>query len=369
MFFEIFFALSLFICTTNSLTVNPLDYYCISNIAVAEKQLSIPDEASYNIWPSDAPSERPGQIGPEFNTCLTPATPIAQCKGSLRLFIECYSSFIVVYCPLFLRSLFMFFYLPYLLYETDISVHNVTVPTLTPFLVENATSAMIIAPGGGYSILAFNREGTDIAAWLNSIGISAFVLKYRVPSRSWIPFGSAPLMDAQRSLGLVRQMAAEGKIDGLDNSSQIGFMGFSAGAHLTGHMNVAWHERTYARIDAADDLSCRPDFSIMIYPWESVTEAPVNADPSQATAPNVTKETPPTMLVQAEDDPVHMENALFYFLALKQKGAAASELHIYPRGGHGYGRCTINTADEGFEVCTWPERGHLFLQTLGVAAA
>jgi acetyl esterase/lipase len=175
-------------------------------------------------------------------------------------------------------------------------------------------------------------------------------------------------MDAQRSMGLVREMAAAGKVPGL-NASKIGFMGFSAGAHLTGHLNVVWQNRTYSHVDGADVLPCRPDFSIMVYPWRSVSQAPVNEPISGASALNITKDTPPTMLVQAEDDPVHVENSLYYFLALKQKGAAASELHNYPRGGHGYGRCTVNqaAAKTFYDVCTWPARGALFLQTLGAA--
>ena len=195
------------------------------------------------------------------------------------------------------------------------------------------------------------NEGVDIAAWLNGIGVSAFVLQYRVPGRSWLPFGAAPLMDAQRAMGLVRQMAGNGQLPGL-NKSKLGFMGFSAGGHLAGHINVAWQTRTYEHVDAADDEACRPDFAMMVYPWRSVSQVPVNEPVSGASALNVTKHTPPTMLVQAEDDPVHVENALYYWLALKQKGAAASELHLYPRGGHGYGRCTVKPTG-GDEVCTW----------------
>ena len=208
-------------------------------------------------------------------------------------------------------------------------------------------------------------EGKDIAAWLNSIGVSAFLLKYRVPARTWLPFGAAPLMDAQRAMGMVRQMAENGGVKGL-NKSKIGFMGFSAGGHLTGHLSVGWQSRTYTHVDAADDLSCRPDFSMMVYPWKSVSQPPVNAPVEQASALNVTKDTPPTMLVQAEDDPVHVENALFYWLALKQNSVHA-ELHLYPRGGHGYGRCRGRSGKNFYEVCTWPDRGQLFLSTLGVA--
>merc|ERR1711871_753310 len=163
-------------------------------------------------------------------------------------------------------------------------------------------------------------------------------------------------------MGVVRERASAMGI----NRTKVGFMGFSAGAHLTGHINVQWASRSYSRIDAADDQPCRPDFSIMVYPWQSVAQAPVNAPIEQASALNVTNATPPTMLIQAEDDPVHVENALFYWYALKLKDAAPSQLHLYPRGGHGYGRCpTWHYMNH--EVCTWPDRGQLFLQTLGVA--
>eukprot|EP00658_Telonema_sp_P-2_P020899 TRINITY_DN18295_c0_g1_i1.p1 TRINITY_DN18295_c0_g1~~TRINITY_DN18295_c0_g1_i1.p1 ORF type:complete len:291 (-),score=54.38 TRINITY_DN18295_c0_g1_i1:279-1151(-) len=243
--------------------------------------------------------------------------------------------------------------------DADEMYTNVTVPTLTPFLVPNATSAVIVAPGGGYTNLAIGREGWDIAAWLNSIGVSAFVLKYRVPARSWLPFGGAALMDAQRAMGLVRQMAGSKQLPRL-NASRIGFMGFSAGGHLTGHISTSWQTRSYPKLDHADDLSCRPDFAIMIYPWE-VVQADLHT-----TSLNVTSQTPVTFLAQAEDDPVHVENSLFYWLALKQHKAPPSELHLYPRGGHGYGRCTVAPVSWA-EVCTWPDRAALFLQVLGVA--
>ena len=242
------------------------------------------------LWPAGkVPGEHPGAYGPETVRCLTANTSVANCK--------------------------------------DRGLGNVSIPTITPFLVADADSAVIVSPGGGYGFLAVDREGTDIAAWLNSIGVSAYVLKYRVPGRSWLPFGAAPLMDAQRAMGLVRQMAATGKVPGL-NASKVGFMGFSAGAHLTGHLNVAWANRSYPAVDAADGLPCRPDFAMMVYPWESVIQSPVGAGPDQASALNVTKDTPPTMLIQTEDDPVHVENAFYYYLALKQHGASPSEMHL-----------------------------------------
>lgn len=268
------------------------------------------------IWPGTAPGERPGTVGPET-----------------------------------WRD------------ESGCILTNVTVPTLTPYIVDGADSAMIIAPGGAYEVLSMRDEGADIAVWLNSIGVSAFVLKYRVPGRAWLPFGAAELMDAQRAMGMVRHMAYSGDMRGL-NSSKVGFMGFSAGGHLTGHLNVQWERRSYLHVDAADEKSCKPAASIMVYPWMSVSEAPVSADKSQASAANITGETPRTMLVQAEDDPVHVENALYYWLHLKQNNVW-SELHLYPTGGHGYGRCYGHRNSE--EVCTWPDRGQRFLQTLGLA--
>lgn len=268
------------------------------------------------LWPGAVPGERPGTVGPEgWNT------------GE-----ECILT-------------------------------NVSIPTLTPYLVAGAESAMIIAPGGSYHVLSMRNEGSDIALWLNSIGVSAFVLKYRVPGRSWLPFGAAELMDAQRAMGVVRQMADNGEIKGL-NATKIGFMGFSAGAHLTGHLNVQWKNRTYLHVDKADMQSCKPAAAIMVYPWMSVSEAPVSATKSQASADNITAETPSTMLVQAENDPVHVENALYYWLHLKQN-SVWSELHLYPTGGHGFGRC-YGHRSSGAE-CTWPARGQLFLHTLGLA--
>jgi len=285
------------------------------------------------LWPEgQVPGERPATFGDETKKCNPHTFPMDKCS--------------------------------------DISLWNVTVPEMAPYLLARddeeerrtltgANSvAMIVAPGGGYNLLAWDKEGTDIAAWLNSIGISAFVLKYRVPGRSWLPFGEAPLMDAQRAMGLVRHKYGQ-------TFSKLGFMGFSAGAHLTGHLNVAWEQRRYPQVDKADLESCRPDASIMVYPWRSVVQPPVHESPEGASALNITKDTPPTMLIQTQDDSVHVENSLFYYLALKQQGNVPSELHVYPKGGHGYGRCTIGTSTRAptwYEVCTWPDRAQSFLQ-------
>ena len=246
-------------------------------------------------------------------------------------------------------------------------IYNVTIPTITPYLASNpsASAGVIIAPGGGYATLAYHLEGIDIANWLNSIGVHAFLLKYRVPARKWLPFGQAPLIDAQRAVGLVRSKAAS---LGANITNGLGFMGFSAGGHLTGHLSATAgskpHARAYARIDDADDYSCRPDFSIMVYPW-CLTGAigDCQQDINHTVNVPVSSHNPPAFLVQAEDDPVHAENSIFYFLSLKQNKAPPSELHVYPKGGHGYGR----TKCKGEEVCEWPDRAATFLRTLGVA--
>ena len=120
----------------------------------------------------------------------------------------------------------------------------------------------------GYNILAINLEGEDICLMYNHLGVSAFLLKYRVPSRpavQGLPYAFAPLQDAQRAVGVVREGATQGKWGSSVNASKIGFTGFSAGGHLTGHISTAWRKRIYPRVDSADDVSCRPDFSVFMY--------------------------------------------------------------------------------------------------------
>ena len=232
-------------------------------------------------------------------------------------------------------------------------------------------TAVIVAPGGAYMQLAYNMEGTDVAERFNAMGVSAFVLKYRVPQRAARPgvagqetFGWAPLMDAQRAIGIVRSRAAEWNID----ANKVGFAGFSAGGHLTVHITTAWGSRTYPRVDAADDLPCRPDFSMPIYPWKLL----LNDDPaSMQLAPevsNVTASTPPVMIVQNEDDTcAHVENSLMFYYHLKRSPgrAASSALHLYPTGGHGFGLCQSSTAWK--ECCDWPLVAQRFMQDRGFA--
>jgi acetyl esterase/lipase len=226
-----------------------------------------------------------------------------------------------------------------------IRLGNVSKPTLTltrPPKDKDTGAAVVVFPGGAYHILAMDLEGTEVAEWLNSIGVSAAVVKYRVPRRAGREKHAAPLEDAQRAFGLVRANAKEWGVD----PNRIGVLGFSAGGHLAAAL-CATPERTYPAVDDADKLSCRPDFSVLVYPgYLTVKE---EGDKIAADV-NVTTNTPPTFLVMSQNDPVRVENVLHYFLALKQ-AKVPSELHVYPTGGHGYGlRRTEHI------VTTWPDR-------------
>lgn len=236
-----------------------------------------------------------------------------------------------------------------------IRLGNVSVPTLTLYSPKgkNTGAAVVVFPGGGYHILAIDLEGTEVCDWLNSAGITCALLKYRVPDSGPYPKSSAALQDAQRALGLVRSHAAEWHID----PHRIGVLGFSAGGHLAAALSTHFDQRLYDAVDAADQLSCRPDFAVIVYPGYL-------ALPDQNFAPNPdirpTDKTPPSFIVQAEDDPVHVENATVYFLALKNAKVPA-ELHIYAQGGHGYG--LRRTA---LPVTTWPRAVETWLHTLQI---
>ncbi len=232
---------------------------------------------------------------------------------------------------------------------------NVSNPTLTVYAPKGTATrpAVVVFPGGGYQILAIDLEGTEVCDWLNSINVTCVLVKYRVPNTGPYPKSAAALQDAQRALGTVRQHAAEWHID----PNRIGVLGFSAGAHLAAALSTHFDKRLYDAVDASDQLSCRPDFAFIIYPGYLANDA-------QHMAPNAdinpTDKTPPTFIVQAEDDPVHVENATVYFLQLKAAKVPA-ELHIYAEGGHGYG--LRRTA---LPVTTWPDTARIWLQTIKV---
>ncbi len=236
---------------------------------------------------------------------------------------------------------------------------NVSVPTLTLYRAKGASGAapaVVVFPGGGYSILAIDLEGTEVCDWLNSIGVTCVLLKYRVPNTGPYPKSAAALQDAQRALGLVREHAQEWGID----PKRVGVLGFSAGAHLAAALSTHYDKRLYDPIDAADQQSCRPDFAVIVYPGYLALP-----EKGGAVNPDITPtaDTPPTFIVQAEDDPVHVENAVVYFLQLKNAKVPA-ELHIFAKGGHGYGLRRTE-----LPVTNWPKDVETWLHTIGVLAA
>ncbi len=210
---------------------------------------------------------------------------------------------------------------------------NVTRPTLTvyrPARDRDTGAAMLICPGGGYHNLAWDVEGQEIAEWLNSIGITGILLKYRCPRRPGDAKGvppAGPLKDAQRAVSLVRSKAAEWGID----PKRIGMIGFSAGGHLVGATATNFKKRTYEAVDDIDKVSCRPDFGILAY--SGYFKVPEGLSPTVHTPAR----TPPLFLVHASDDKVSdVENSVTFYLALKRAGIDA-EMHLYASGGHGFG--------------------------------
>ena len=236
-----------------------------------------------------------------------------------------------------------------------IRLGNVATPTLTVYSPKenNTGAAVVVFPGGGYHILAIDLEGTEVCDWLNSIHVTCVLVKYRVPDTGPYPKSAAALQDAQRAMGLVREHAAEWKID----PHRVGVLGFSAGGHLSAAISTHFEKRLYDAVDPADKESCRPDFAVVVYPGYLALEEQ-NMAPNPEIHP--TADTPPTFIVQAEDDPVHVENAVTYFMELKQAKVPA-ELHIYAQGGHGYG--LRRTA---LPVTTWPQRVEDWLHTINV---
>lgn len=235
-------------------------------------------------------------------------------------------------------------------------IGNVSQPTMTIFAPpkdKDTGAAVLVCPGGGYGILAWDLEGTEVCAALNSIGVTGVLLKYRVPQREGLEKHTAPLQDAQRALGLLRSRAKELGLD----PQRLGVLGFSAGGHLAAVLSTRFDARTYEPLDAADRASCRPDFTILIYPAYLTLK-----DEGDRVAPEikVTASTPPAFIVMTQDDPIRVETALFYSLALKN-AKVPCELHVYPDGGHGYGLRPSNHA-----VATWPARAAEWMEKRGL---
>lgn len=259
--------------------------------------------------------------------------------------------------------------------KTDIIViSNVQEPDIAVYLPTKkfATGqAVVICPGGGYWILAYNLEGTDIARYLNSIGVAAIVLKYRLPTYgNTIEPHKVPLMDAQRAMRLVRHNAAKWNID----PEKIGVMGFSAGGHLASTLGTHFDYGDKASKDSVEKLSCRPDFMILMYPVISFTEpcthtgscdALLGKNPTiemlnfYSNELQVKEDTPPTFLVHADDDSgVPVDNSLLMYKALRAKKIPA-EMHILSEGEHGFGLALNNN-----HVASWTNNLTLWLKSL-----
>ncbi len=233
-----------------------------------------------------------------------------------------------------------------------IRLANVSNPTITLYAPKkNSGAAVVVFPGGAYRILAIDLEGTEVCEWLNSIGVTCVLLKYSVPDSGPYPKSPAALEDAQRALGMVRAHAAEWHVD----PQRIGVLGFSAGAHLAAALSTHFDQRLYDAVDAADQLSCRPDFAVIVYPgYLALSEQNFAANAEI----HVTEKTPPSFIVQTEDDPVHVENSTVYYLALKNAGVPV-EMHLYAQGGHGYG---LRRTDR--PVTAWPQSVETWLHTI-----
>ena len=255
----------------------------------------------------------------------------------------------------------------------DRAVSNVTIPTLTVYLPEGNqtnTIAVVICPGGGYARLAIDKEGHDVARWLNTIGVAGIVLKYRLP-RPELAVGQKPwpIQDGEQAIRLVHSRATEWKID----PHRVGLMGFSAGGHLASTVGTHLDQAQPATTNAVERLSARPDFMVLVYPVISMKEPITHQgslfyllgatpDPKlvefYSNESQVTSRTPPTFLVQARDDRVSIENSLRFYAAL-QKAGVPSELHVFEKGGHGFG-LGVN----GGEPAAWPNLCAVWLKSL-----
>ena len=247
-------------------------------------------------------------------------------------------------------------------------VERVSSPTMTIYTPRGANIglAVVVIPGGGYKGLAIDLEGTEVCDWLIGMGITCVLLKYRVPFSGpyWDddcnchiqPKAPMALEDAQRTVGLVRYRAAELHID----PHKIGVLGFSAGGHIVAALSTHYSRRSYPAVDAADNESCRPDFAVSLYPGHlSLAENSIALNPDIRS--HITPHTPPTFLLQNEDDKSdRVEDSLSYYVALKKAGVPV-EMHLYAEGGHGFGLRRTK-----FPVTAWPQLVETWLETIGM---
>lgn len=245
------------------------------------------------------------------------------------------------------------------------AISNVSQPTMTVYSPQgkNTGAAAIVFPGGGFSVLAIDLEGTEVCQWLTSQGITCVLLKYRVPDSgpAWHdschcnihPKAPTALEDAQRALGLVRLNASKWHID----PNKIGVIGFSAGGYMVAEISTNFNNRAYTPIDAADKISCRPDFAIALYPGHmQISDNQFILNP----AIHFTKQTPPTFLLQDEDDPEdNIDNSLLYYIGLKNAGVPV-EMHLYASGGHAFGLRRTSSP-----ITNWPDLVKNWLHSIG----
>ena len=249
-----------------------------------------------------------------------------------------------------------------------VEIDDVTQPTMTVYAPtgKNTGAAVVVFPGGGYQILAIDLEGTEVCDWLTAKGISCVLLKYRVPDSGPAyhddcqcnihPKAPTALEDAQRTVGLVRFHATEWNID----PHKIGVLGFSAGGHLVANISTHFSQRSYGPVDAADKVSCRPDFAVAIYPGHMLENTTKEFELNPEIP--VTASTPPTFLLQDEDDHVdNVNDSLVYYIALKNAGIPV-EMHLYAQGGHGFG-----LRPSKFPITRWPQLVETWLGTIGMA--
>jgi acetyl esterase/lipase len=282
-----------------------------------------PGHVQLPIWPGTVPDAQPVK-GPEMSATVVDSTGASRLVGG----------------------------------KPWVYVDRVSQPTMTvyPAAGRNTGAAVVVFPGGGYNILAIDLEGTEACDWLTSRGITCVLLKYRVPCVKSGPYRDCrtALEDAQRTVGLVRHQAARWHID----PHRIGVLGFSAGGHMVAAVSTHFDKRLYRPVDAADTTSCRPDFAIALYPGHlAVPERSFALNPDI----RITSRTPPTFLLQAENDPVDpVENSLVYHAALRKAGIPA-ELHLYVKGGHAFGLRRTSLPITG-----WPRLVEEWLATIGM---
>lgn len=238
--------------------------------------------------------------------------------------------------------------------SSTIRLSNISKPTLTVFQPapgkSNGTS-VIVCPGGGHRILAWDKEGTEVGEWLSKFGTTVFVLKYRVPARDENKRYEAAVQDAQRSVALVRTKAKEMKL----NENAIGILGFSAGGETAG-LTALFENKIYPTTDNIDDASSRPDFAVLIYPGGLLDKEQIKLQPHV----KASKKSPPMFFAHASDDKVSPLNSVLTYAELKKNNIPA-ELHIYALGGHGFGLRPIS----GHAATSWPESCIKWLSLMG----